>query len=338
MKSWLVIILLLPFSILAQEFEFKANTPKNEIFVGEPTLVDLTLKIPANYSVDTVYFEFSKNRDSTDNNWELWETSSIDKKTLDGNDNNYFVEYSQQYTIATFDSGYYEFPPIIAFVDTAMYQSNLLQFSVKLQPTNEKNVKDIKPIKEVNIEWWEYVIYYLTKAWEKILYFVSKYWGWIILSILLLAGIVTLIVYLLKRRNKGDNSEEKKPTIPLEIQLLETLEKIKTEKHWENGHYKVYYSKLSEVLWRFLEHGYEIKTFEKTSKEILESLKWTSIPEKYFSELKRFFEISDSVKFAKINPVEKDNTHSLNLIIELIIEERTDIVQTETELTEEKKD
>ena len=338
MKSWLVLILLLPFSILAQEFEFKANTPKNEIFVGEPTLVDLKLKIPANYSVDTVYFEFSKNRDSTDNNWELWETSSIDKKTLDGNDNNYFVEYSQQYTIATFDSGHYEFPPVIAFVDTAMYQSNSLQFSVKLQPTNEKNIKDIKPIKDVNLKWWEYIIYYLTKIWEKILYFVSKHWGWIILSILLLAGIVTLIVYLLKRRNKGDNSEENKPTIPLEIQLLETLEKIKTEKHWENGHYKVYYSKLSEVLWRFLEHGYEIKSFEKTSKEILESLKWTSIPEKYLSELKRFFEISDSVKFAKIKPVEKDNTHSLNLIIELIIEERTDIVQTETELTEEKKD
>ena len=90
MKSWLFLILLLPFSILAQEFEFKANTPKNEIFVGEPTLVDLKLKIPANYSVDTVYFEFSKNRDTTDNNWELWETSTIDKKTVDGNDNNYF--------------------------------------------------------------------------------------------------------------------------------------------------------------------------------------------------------------------------------------------------------
>ena len=73
-------------------------------FSCEPILVDLRLKIPANFS-EAVYFEFSKNnKDTAKNKWEVWETSTINKKTVVGNNNNYFVEYSQQYTLARFDS------------------------------------------------------------------------------------------------------------------------------------------------------------------------------------------------------------------------------------------
>ena len=52
--------------------------------------------------------------------------------------------------------------------------------------------------------------------------------------------------------------------------------------------------------------------FEKTSGEILESLKWSEIPNKYPPELSRFFEISDGVKFAKYSPLQKDNIRSLD--------------------------
>ena len=38
-----------------------------------------------------------------------------------------------------------------------------------------------------------------------------------------------------------------------------------------------------------LEYSYEIKTFEKTSAEILESLKWSTIPKNTYPILERFF-------------------------------------------------
>ena len=98
---------------------------------------------------------------------------------------------------------------------------------------------------------------------------------------------------------------------------------------------KKYYSELSNVLWQFLEYRYSIQTFEKTSGEILESLKWSEIPNKYPSELSRFFEISDGVKFAKFNPLQKDNIHSLELIKELITNQRLDLISMDSIKTPE---
>ena len=74
-----------------------------------------------------------------------------------------------------------------------------------------------------------------------------------------------------------------------------------------------------------MEHRYQIQTFEKTSDEILKSLKWSSIPENFFSELSRLFEIADGVKFAKLKPLEKDNLHAFKITKTLIEEERTDL-------------
>ena len=59
--------------------------------------------------------------------------------------------------------------------------------------------------------------------------------------------------------------------------------------------------------------------------EILESLKWVSVNEKYFKEIETFFQISDGVKFAKINPLEKDNVHALEMAIHFIQSERQDL-------------
>jgi hypothetical protein len=125
------------------------------------------------------------------------------------------------------------------------------------------------------------------------------------------------------------------PSIPLEVTLLESLKNIEEKKYWENGRFKKYYSELSNILWQFLEYRYSIQTFEKTSGEILESLKWSEIPNKYPSELSRFFEISDGVKFAKFNPLQKDNIHSLKLIKEIITSQRLDLISMDSNKTSE---
>ena len=54
--------------------------------------------------------------------------------------------------------------------------------------------------------------------------------------------------------------------------------------------FKAYYSQIAEVIWEFIEHRYNVPTFEKTSNEISESLKWVSINEKHFKEIEIFFQ------------------------------------------------
>ena len=309
-------MLFIPFSIFSQNIDFNAKASKNKIVLGEPATVTLEFKFPASQLIDSVEFQLASSGDSLGNNWELWGKSILEKKSYQKDNGEFFVSYTQNFTIANFDSGNYTFPPSIAFFNSNKLFSNSLEFTIELDKIDEKAfIKNIKPIKEVSIAWYEYLIH-----------FIKKYGWWIfIILIFISAGI-----YLYQKIYKKKINSISIPSIPLEVTLLESLKNIKEKKYWENGRFKKYYSELSNVLWQFLEYRYSIQTFEKTSKEILESLKWSDIPNEYPSELSRFFEISDGVKFAKFNPLQKDNIHSFELIKELIINQSLDLISIDS--------
>jgi hypothetical protein len=321
LKNLTYILLLIPFGIFSQNIDFTAKSSKNKIVLGEPATVTLEFKFPASQLIDSVEFQLASSGDSLGNNWELWGKSILEKNSYQKDNGEFFVSYTQDFTIANFDSGNYTFPPSIAFFKSNKLFSNSLEFTIELDKIDEKAfIKNIKPIKEVSIAWYEYLIH-----------FIKKYGWWIfIILIFISAGI-----YLYQKIYKKKINSISIPSIPLEVTLLESLKNIKEKKYWENGHFKKYYSELSNVLWQFLEYRYSTQTFEKTSKEILESLKWSEIPNKYPSELSCFFEISDGVKFAKFNPLQKDNIHSFELIKELITNQRLDLISIDSNKTHE---
>ena len=312
MKKLAYILLFVPFGVFCQNIDFNAKASKNKVVIGEPAIITLEFKFPATQLIDSVEFQLASSGDSLGNNWELWGKSTLEKNSYQEGNGEFFVSFTQDFTIANFDSGSYNFPPSIAFFNSKKLFSNSLEFIIELDKIDEKaSIKNIKPIKEVSITWYEYLIH-----------FIKKY-GWWILIILI---FISAGIYLYKKFYKKKINSISIPSIPLEVTLLETLKNIEEKKYWENGRFKKYYSELSNVLWQFLEYRYFIQTFEKTSGEILESLKWSEIPKKYPSELFRFFEISDGVKFAKYNPLQKDNIHSIEMIKELIINQRLDII------------
>ena len=320
MKKIIFIFLILPFIGKSQIINFKATAPKNILVIGEPVEINLSLNLGTNQIFDTVFFKLSELGDSLGNNWELWDKSNIKKSSSQDANGNYYMTFSQKITIANFDTGQFVFPPSLAFADTNKTYSNSLLFTVKLEEIDEKAfIKDIKPIKEVFISWYEYLFYYL-----------NMYKWWIFCITFFIAAI---IIFFKKFYNKKivQNLE---PSIPLEIILLEALNKLEQQKYWENSYFKKYYSELSNILWQFLEYRYEIKTFEKTSAEILESLKWSTIPKEYLSNIERFFQISDSVKFAKQRALEKDNLTAFETIKTLIEKERLDIIKENPETIE----
>ena len=320
MKKIIFIFLILPFIGKSQIINFKATAPKNILVIGEPIEINLSLNLGTNQIFDTVFSKLSELGDSLGNNWELWDKSNIKKSSSQDANGNYYMTFSQKIIIANFDTGQFVFPPLLAFADTNKTYSNSLLFTVKLEEIDEKAfIKDIKPIKEVFISWYEYFFYYL-----------NTYKWWILCITFFIAAI---IIFYKKFYNKKivQNLE---PSIPLEIILLEALNKLEQQKYWENSYFKKYYSELSNILWQFLEYRYEIKTFEKTSAEILESLKWSTIPKEYLSNIERFFQISDSVKFAKQRALEKDNLTAFETIKTLIEKERLDLIKENTETIE----
>ena len=319
MRILVYISLFIPYLVVSQNSSFTASSEKNIYSVGEPIPLFLNLEVPSDQRIDSVYFQLSGNRDSLGNNWELWNTSKITKTTNLTDENDYVTNYRQELVIANFDTGKFEFPPCLAFLDSTTLYSNAIPFTIQLVQTEENKIKNIKPIFEVNISFFEYFLYYL-----------KKFGWWIVLCIAL--AIVTY--YVIKKWKSKSEEISMEPQIPLEVQLLERLHSLKTKKLWENGHFKAYYSELSEVIWSFVAYRYQIPTFEKTSNEILESLKWVSIDNTYLKELSTFFTLSDGVKFAKINPLEKDNIHAIEMAIKFIENERLDIKEAENEHVE----
>ena len=314
MRVLVYISLLIPCLVVSQSPSFTASSNKNIYIVGEPIPLFLNLEIPSDQRIDSVYFQLSGKSDSLGNNWELWNTSEITKTTTLTDENEYVTNYSQELVIANFDTGKFEFPPCLAFLDSTTLFSNAIPFTVQLVETEENKIKNIKPIFDVNISFFEYFMYYL-----------KKFGWWIVLCV----ALVIATYYVIKKWKRKSEEIDTEPQIPIEVKLLERLNSLKTKKLWENGHFKAYYSEISEVIWSFVAYRYQIPTFEKTSNEILESLKWVSIDNTYLKELSTFFTLSDGVKFAKINPLEKDNIHAIEMAIKFIENERLDIKEIE---------
>ena len=314
MRVLVYISLFIPCLVVSQNSSFTASSNKNIYSVGEPIPLFLNLKIPSDQRIDSVYFQLSGKSDSLGNNWELWNTSEITKTTTLTDENEYVTNYSQELVIANFDTGKFEFPPCLAFLDSTTLFSNAIPFTIQLVETEENKIKNIKPIFDVNISFFEYFIYYL-----------KKFGWWIVLCV----ALVIATYYVIKKWKRKSEEIDTEPQIPIEVKLLERLNSLKTKKLWENGHFKAYYSEISEVIWSFVAYRYQIPTFEKTSNEILESLKWVSIDNTYLKELSTFFTLSDRVKFAKINPLEKDNIHAIEMAIKFIENERLDIKEIE---------
>lgn len=314
MRVLVYISLFIPCLVVSQNSSFTASSNKNIYSVGEPIPLFLNLEIPSDQRIDSVYFQLSGKSDSLGNNWELWNTSEITKTTTLTDENEYVTNYSQELVIANFDTGKFEFPPCLAFLDSTTLFSNAIPFTIQLVETEENKIKNIKPIFDVNISFFEYFIYYL-----------KKFGWWIVLCV----ALVIATYYVIKKWKRKSEEIDTVPQIPIEVKLLERLNSLKTKKLWENGHFKAYYSEISEVIWSFVAYRYQIPTFEKTSNEILESLKWVSIDNTYLKELSTFFTLSDGVKFAKINPLEKDNIHAIEMAIKFIENERLDIKEIE---------
>ena len=314
MRVLVYISLFIPCLVVSQNSSFTASSNKNIYSVGEPIPLFLNLEIPSDQRIDSVYFQLSGKSDSLGNNWELWNTSEITKTTTLTDENEYVTNYSQDLVIANFDTGKFEFPPCLAFLDSTTLFSNAIPFTIQLVETEENKIKNIKPIFDVNISFFEYFIYYL-----------KKFGWWIVLCVVL----VIATYYVIKKWKRKSEEIDTEPQIPIEVKLLERLNSLKTKKLWENGHFKAYYSEISEVIWSFVAYRYQIPTFEKTSNEILESLKWVSIDNTYLKELSTFFTLSDGVKFAKIKPLEKDNIHAIEMAIKFIENERLDIKEIE---------
>lgn len=125
--------------------------------------------------------------------------------------------------------------------------------------------------------------------------------------------IVLVVIYIIRKiKRKEPIFRRNRPVEPAHIIALRELEKLKNDKLWQHEKIKDYYTRLTDILRIYLWNRYAIKTLERTSEEILKSLKQSDFnDDKSFSILQDLFQTSDLVKFAKFKPIPDENEKCL---------------------------
>ena len=258
----------------APELNVAVDTTKMRI--GEQ--INYTLQIKADSTANVIFPEQALFAP-----FEILEESPIDTLRAQSQ----FL-FTKKYALIQFDSGAYWLPPQKVSVDGFVKISDSLLIQVATVPvdTLKQKLFDIKPIVQV-----EQNFDALTQ---------SLIFG--LLVVLILIGLIYSFFFAKKRR------EESRMKLPPFERAIEELKALESFTPTEQAEYKNYYSRLTDVVRRYLEEEAKITALESTTDELLlklEALKKSGkleLERETIKNLKSVLQTADLVKFALSTP------------------------------------
>lgn len=209
--------------------------------------------------------------------------------------------------LTSFDSGAFRLPPPIILVekdggseaDTLKIDSKTLYVNTIPVDTATFKIYDIKPQETYPVTFKEVL-------------------PWILLGLGIAALIWAIARYIVMRRKNKDFFGRSIESDPPHIVALKKLEKIRSDKLWQNGKEKLFYTGVTDAVREYIDKRYGVRAMEQTSSEIMDSLKDKQIEEKVLSDLGAMFITSDLVKFAKHTPGAEDNEKAIPAAVNFV--------------------
>lgn len=273
----------------AQKTLLDVSVDSAAILIGEQTVLHLTVTTDKEKAVQLVI-----PTDTLMRGVEVLEISKPDSSFIE-NDR---LLIKQDVLVTSFDSSLYLLPPfkVIDGLDTVYSQQ--LALKVSTIPVQIDKPEEFNDIKEV----W------------KPPFVLADYYP-LIYGILLTLFLICAIAYVIKRlRSKKSIIPFKKPEpkLPPHEQAIRELNEIKQQKLWQQGRNKEYYTLITDTLRKYIVDRFGINAMEMTSAEILDILRKQQDVNLVYENLKQILQLSDFVKFAKMNPLPDENDQSLS--------------------------
>ena len=292
MKRIYYILAFLIFNLIqvseGQEVQISAGFDTSAIFIGDQIKYTVTINKPLDYLLTIPVF-----KDTLVKNIEILKGPVIDSTSVD----NRFVRIRHEYLVTSFDSGFYQVPPVYAEMRTESgikrYYSDyswLKVMRVNITPPDTASaIFDIVDPGKVPLTAGEII-------------------PWIV-AILAAGALIWLLLYLWKRLKKPETTiVDNKPKEPAHVIAFRELEKLKEEKLWQKGEIKLYYSRLTEIIRQYLLNRFTIPALEMTTVETLDALRNKGIEEdETFRKLRTILTGGDLVKFARYQPEPTEN-------------------------------
>ena len=298
-RNYILIILLFLLSgkAVAQSVTVEAKIDSLQIYIGDQARIQLQVALDAKQrAIFPVY------TDTLVRGVEIIETAKPDTQFL--NDRQRML-ITQEYTVTSFDSALYYLPPMVVTVDNKEYKSKALALKVY-----SVLVDTIHP----DIFWGQKTVMKAPFAWE-------DWYGLIGCSFLALPLLGLLIYFIIRIRDNKPIIRKVKvePKLPPHQAAMQEIERIKSEKVWQKGRPKEYYTELTDALRMYIKDRFGFNALEMTSSEIIDKLLEINDKEA-IKDLKDLFLTADLVKFAKHDPQMNENDANLINAIDFINE------------------
>lgn len=269
---------------------------RDSILVGDQVLWSTTFTMPTDELLSIE--PYSKTIDRDTNGIDVIHDFKLDTVSI----KNGIAQIKAKLLFTCFDSGYVKLPqPLIISGNGDTLFLSTPQIAVTYIPIDTSTfvIKDIKGQIRYPITFKEVLPYCL--------------------AVLLFAGLIYL-GYLYYNRRKSNLNLFGKPIVkdPPHIVALRALDKLRGEKLWQNGKQKLYYTILTDTLRGYIEGRYNVSAMEKTTNEILDSLKDKNIESSRFDELESLFKMADLVKFAKYLPTAVENEEAIPTAVRFV--------------------
>ena len=222
-------------------------------------------------------------------------------------------------TLTSFDSGSYVLPPLYVLkaradgtVDTLEYAGPRLAVTTIPIDTATFQPYDIKGQIRYPLTFKEVI-------------------PWVGLALLLAALVWLLIRWIRLRRQNRDFFGKPVVKDPPHIVALRSLEKTRSQKLWQNGKQKQFYTQVTDALRQYIADRYDISALEQTSAEMFRDLQDKEIDPTLMEKLKDLFTTADFVKFAKHTASDPENENAIPTAIRFVNETYMKSIEKEEE-------
>lgn len=231
--------------------------------------------------------------------------------------------FNKKYSLIQFDSGNYWIPKQKININGVpkITDSILIRINTVLVDTLKQPLFDIKPLVPQK------------RGYKKLIRQIS-------LIVFVVALLITLGLVFFKLRKKLEEKRRELPPFDRALLELKALEEVRPRLQEE---YKDYYSKLTDVVRRYLEEEANVTALESTSRELLKKLELLKdsgkldLDNETLRSLKRVLEHADLVKFALSAPEYEVATGDRNIVEDVVIktqEALPELTQEEIEASE----
>lgn len=175
-------------------------------------------------------------------------------------------------------------------------------------------------------------------AIERVPYTFWEVFRWVLLG-LGVAALAFGLWWLLTHRKEVQQALTKSEPVDTrtpEERALQTLEALRRERLWQNGHVKEYHTRLTDAVRQFIEESTGIRATEMTSEETVEAVsgQWPVVS----GQLRSLFTTADMVKFAKSEPLAHEHERSMDEAVEVVKKLWAEVKPAESEERSEQEE